>query len=162
LPIRVLLNSRDQTSRIDEKEYTDKLADDANRPISDRLRDVREEWVALIYIHYVRLVPVQVRSRLATAAMLYLLLVWAVTSYPYINRHAMMVGLTALLGILTFVVVWTYSSINRDAILSRTTAHQPGKLDFDFYIKTASLVGVPLLGLIASQFPEVTGLSFPG
>jgi hypothetical protein len=92
--------------------------------------------------------------------MLYLLLVWSVTSYPYMNRHILVSALTALLGVLAFVVVGTYASINRDPILSRTTDHEPGKLDFDFYVKTASMVGIPLLGFIASQFPEVSNFLF--
>jgi hypothetical protein len=36
-----------------------------------------------------------------------------------------------------------------------------GQLDLDFYLKTASLVGVPLMGLVSSQFPEVSSFLFP-
>jgi hypothetical protein len=148
------------TDNPEEMKHTEAPEDNAKRPLADRLQEVREEWVALIYLHYVRLVLLQIRSRFMSATILYLLLVWATTSYPYINRHTLMVGLIALLGVLTVVVVWTFSSINRDPILSRTTEHQPGKLDFDFYLKTASMVGIPLLGLIASQFPEVSNFLF--
>jgi hypothetical protein len=124
------------------------------------LRKIAEEWVALIYIHYTRLVLVQIRTRLATAAMLYVLLVWAITSYPFMNRHALTIGLSALLGILALVTISTYASINQDPILSRTINVQPGKLDIDFFWKTASMVGVPFLGLVASQFPEVSRFLF--
>ena len=121
---------------------------------------VCEEWVALVYIHYIRMVLLQIRSRLVTAAMLYVFLVWAGTSYPYLNRHALLIGLAAILGILSFSVTLIYASINRDPILSRTTNHTPGQLDLDFYLKTASLVGVPLIGFVASQFPEVSSFLF--
>jgi hypothetical protein len=124
------------------------------------LQQLREEWVALVYIHYVRMVLIQIRSRLIAAAGLYLLLVWAGTSYPYLNRHILLIALSALLGILAFMVIYTYGSINRNAILSRATNHTPGHLDLDFYLKTASLVGIPLLGFIASQFPEVSSFLF--
>jgi hypothetical protein len=130
-----------------------------DEPISTEQR-VWEEWVALVYIHYVRMVLLQIRSRLVTAAMLYLFLVWAGTSYPYLNRHALLIGLAAILGILSFAVILIYASINRDPILSRTTNHTPGQLDPDFYLKTASLVGVPLIGFVASQFPEVSSFLF--
>jgi hypothetical protein len=129
------------------------------KPIPTR-QLVYEEWVALVYIHYVRMVLLQIRSRLVTAAMLYLFLVWAGTSYPYLDRHALLIGLAAILGILSFSVILIYASINRDPILSRTTNHTPGKLDLDFYLKTASLVGVPLIGFVASQFPEVSSFLF--
>jgi hypothetical protein len=121
---------------------------------------VCEEWVALVYIHYVRMVLLQIRSRLVTAAILYLFLVWAGTSYPYLNRHALLIALAVILGILSFAVILIYASINRDPILSRTTNHTPGQLDLDFYLKTASLVGVPLIGFVASQFPEVSSFLF--
>jgi hypothetical protein len=130
-----------------------------DEPISTE-QQVWEEWVALVYIHYVRMVLLQIRSRLVTAAMLYLFLVWAGTSYPYLNRHALLIGLAAILGILSFAVILIYASINRDPILSRTTNHTPGQLDPDFYLKTASLVGVPLIGFVASQFPEVSSFLF--
>jgi hypothetical protein len=124
------------------------------------LQQLREEWVALVYVHYIRMVLLQIRSRLITAASLYLFLVWAGTSYPYLNRHVMLIALSALLGVLSVSVISTYASINRDAILSRTTNHVPGQLDLDFYLKTASLVGIPLLGFIASQFPEISSFLF--
>jgi hypothetical protein len=124
------------------------------------LQRLREEWVALAYVHYIRMVLFQVRSRLLIAATLYLFLVWAGTSYPYLNRHSLMIGLSALLGVLAFGVIAIYASINRDPILSRATNHVPGHLDLDFYVKTISLVGVPLIGFVAAQFPEVSSFLF--
>lgn len=121
---------------------------------------VCEEWVALVYVHYIRMVLLQVRSRLVTGSALYVFLIWAATCYPYLNRHVLLIALAALLGLLSFSVILVYASINRDPILSRTTNHTPGHLDLDFYLKTASLVGIPLVGFIASQFPEVSGFLF--
>jgi hypothetical protein len=127
---------------------------------SAKLRSILEEWAALIYVHYIRLILVQIRTRLATAAMLYILIVWAVTSYPFINRHALTIGLSGLLAILAVIVISTYASINRDPILSRTVNERPGRFDIDFLWKTASMVGIPILGLLASQFPEVSSFLF--
>jgi hypothetical protein len=132
----------------------------AGQSESAKLTSILEEWVALIYVHYIRLILVQIRTRLATAAMLYILLVWSVTSYPFINRHALTIGLSGLLAILAAIVIWTYASINRDPILSRTINEKPGRLDLDFLWKTASMVGIPVLGLLASQFPEVSSFLF--
>jgi hypothetical protein len=145
-----------------EEKSEDKAKDKAIAifPSHKTVQQIQEEWLALIYIHCVRLILIQIRSRLSTAAMLYLLLVWSVTSYPYMNRHILISALTALLGVLAFAVVGTYASINRDPILSRATDHEPGKLDFDFYVKTASMAGIPLLGFIASQFPEESNFLF--
>jgi hypothetical protein len=131
-----------------------------SQPNSSRLVAILEEWLALMYVHYIRLVLIQIRTRMATAAMLYILLVWTITSYPFINRHALTVGLSGLLAILATIVITTYASINRDPILSRTINEKPGRLDIDFLWKTASMVGIPVLGLIASQFPEVSNFLF--
>ena len=65
-----------------------------------------------------------------------------------------------MLGLVSFVDISAYPSINRDAILSRVTNHTPGELDLDFYVKTASLISIPLLGFIASQFPEISSFLF--
>ena len=129
-------------------------------PSASDLQPVREEWIALVYVHFVRMVLIQIRSRLLTAMVLYLLLVLAVTCYPYLNRHVLVLALSGLFAILAATAVSTYASINRDPILSRTTENRPGRLDFDFYWKAASMVGIPLLGLLASQFPEVSSFLF--
>jgi hypothetical protein len=130
-----------------------------DKPI-EPLQQLQEEWVALVYIHYIRMVLLQTRSRLLTAASLYLFLVWACTSYPYLNRHALLIALSVLLGILAFTIITIYASVNRDAILSRSTNHTPGHLDLDFYFKVASFVGIPLVAFVASQFPEVSSFLF--
>ncbi len=130
-----------------------------DKPI-EPLQQLQEEWVALVYIHYIRMVLLQTRSRLLTAASLYLFLVWACTSYPYLNRHALLIALSVLLGVLAFTIITIYASVNRDAILSRSTNHTPGHLDLDFYFKVASFVGIPLVAFVASQFPEVSSFLF--
>ncbi len=143
----------------DEDKKTQPSAVKPEEPISAE-QLIWEEWVALVYIHYIRMVLLQVRSRLVMGAALYLFLIWAATCYPYLNRHVLLIALAALLGLLSFTVILIYASINRDPILSRTTNQTPGRLDLDFYLKTASLVGIPLVGFVASQFPEVSGFLF--
>jgi hypothetical protein len=77
-----------------------------------------------------------------------------------INRNVLLIALAVLLGILSFAAISIYASINRDAILSRATNHTPGHLDLDFYLKTVSLIGIPLIDFVASQFPEVSSFLF--
>ena len=119
-----------------------------------------EEWVALLYVHYIRMVLFQIRSRITASAILYLLLVWSVTSYPFLNRHILLVAFSVLLALLAAVTVAIYASVNRDPILSRITDERPGHLDVDFFLRTGSAIAIPLLGLIASQFPEVSNFLF--
>jgi hypothetical protein len=60
--------------------------------------------------------------------------------------------------VLTVFIV--FSQMHRDPILSRTTSTEPGKLDIGFYQKLISVLGVPIIGLLASQFPEISSFLF--
>jgi hypothetical protein len=125
-----------------------------NRRVAD------EEFVALVYLGYIRLVLLQIRTRIMTSSAMYVLLLWALTSYPFLNHHYVLVGLSCLMGTLAVVVIGIYSQMHRDDILSRTTETASGKLGADFFTKVLPVVGVPLLTLIASQFPEISNLIF--
>ena len=123
-------------------------------------RMASEEFVALLYLGYCRAVLLQIRSRVLTATGMYILLLWGLTSYPFLNHHYIVMGMAWLLFFMATAVIWVYSQMHRDDILSRTTETESGKLDGDFFVKMLSIVGIPLLTLIASQFPEIGGFLF--
>jgi hypothetical protein len=128
------------------------------RAAHDRM--AKEEFVALLYLGYVRMVLLQIRNRIVTAAVMYVLLLWGLTSYPFLNHHSIVTFLTYILVGFAVAVIWIYAQMHRDEILSRTTETASGKLDADFFTKILSLVGIPLVTLIASQFPEVSNVLF--
>jgi hypothetical protein len=123
-------------------------------------RMAKEEFVALLYLGYIRMVLLQVRNRIMTATGMYVLLLWALTSYPFLNHHLVVMALTSLLGALSAGIIWTYAGMHRDDILSRTTQTTSGQLDAAFFTKVLGMVGLPVLTLIASQFPEVSSVVF--
>lgn len=123
-------------------------------------RMAAEEFVALLYIGYIRMVLIQIRNRIMTALLCYLFLLWALMSYSWTNHHAIIIALSALLAALSAAVLYIYSGMHRDDILSRTTATEPGKLDSGFFEKVIPTLGIPLLSLIATQFPEFNDLIF--
>ena len=123
-------------------------------------RQAAEEFVALLYLGYIRMVLIQIRNRVITALICYVLLLWALTSYTWTNHHAIIVALSTLLGLLSAAVIYIYSGMHRDDILSRTTETEPGKLDSEFFEKTIPTLGIPLLSLLATQFPEFSDLIF--
>jgi hypothetical protein len=124
----------------------------------DRMAD--EEFVALLYLGYIRMVLIQIRNRIMTASVVYVLLLWALTSYPWMNRHAILIGLSALLALISAAAIYIYAEMHRDDILSRTTETASGKLDTEFFGKIIPTIGIPLLSLIASQFPEFSNFIF--
>lgn len=71
-----------------------------------------------------------------------------------------MVLLIGVFAVFVIAVVTVFSQMHRDSILSRTTSTEPGKLDIGFYEKLVSVLGVPLIGLLASQFPEISNFLF--
>jgi hypothetical protein len=119
-----------------------------------------EEFVAMVYLTYIRSVLVQIRNRVATSAMLYVLLLWALSGYVWMNRHGILLQMCALLVVLAAVAVTIYSQLHRDDILSRTTETATGKLDGEFFTKVLSVVGIPALTLLATQFPEFSNAIF--
>ena len=58
--------------------------------------------------------------------------------------------------VLGIPVVIMLGQMSRDSVLSRITDTTPGKLDGDFYIKLFSAGALPVISLVASQFPAVS------
>jgi hypothetical protein len=50
--------------------------------------------------------------------------------------------------------------MDRDSTLSHITNTQPGALGAHFWIRMISFVGLPAMGLIVAQFPEITDFVF--
>ena len=139
-------------------EPVEELKGTARNRALDRM--AKEEFVALLYLGYIRMVLIQIRNRVMTAVVCYVLLLWALTSYTWTNHHAIIVAMSALLGVLSVAVIYIYAGMHRDDILSRTTETEPGKLDSEFFEKTIPTIGLPLLSLVATQFPEFSDLIF--
>lgn len=134
-------------------------ADDKKRvPALDRMAN--EEFVALLYLGYISMVLIQIRNRIVTASVMYILFLWALTSYPWMNRQPILIALSALLVLISAVALYVYSDMHHDDILSRTTVSAVGKLDTAFFEKIIPTIGIPLLTLVASQFPQVSNFIF--
>ncbi len=124
------------------------------------VRMADEEFAALLYLGYIRMALIQIRNRIVTASVTYVLLLWALTSYPWMNRHAILLALCLLLGLISAATVSIYAQMHRDDILSRTTETESGKLDPEFFGKVIPTIGIPLLTLIATQFPALSNFIF--
>jgi hypothetical protein len=48
--------------------------------------------------------------------------------------------------------------LDRDSTLSHITNTEPGALGGHFWLRIISFLGVPALGLVVAQFPEITDL----
>jgi hypothetical protein len=142
---------------VSSKEIEDVLTNSAK---ADSLEANAEEFVGLIYIYGIQHVLLDIRSHILAFTFSYFFLLMALTAYPVAPHHSIMVLLIGLLVAFVIAVVIIFSQMHRDAILSRTTSTEPGKLDIGFYEKLISVLGVPIIGLLASQFPEISNFLF--
>ena len=55
----------------------------------------------------------------------------------------------------TLAEIASFAQMARDAVLSRLSGTDPGKLDWNFFLRALSYGAVPLFALLASQFPSL-------
>jgi hypothetical protein len=121
-----------------------------------------EELVAIRFAGFLHAVFAQMRNLLSYTLVGYILLLAAMNSYPYEPKHPVM----ALIWLISLVCIaqtfLAFMQMDRDKILSFMGRTDPGRVNFSFeFGKTVVLYGVlPLLTLIATQFPEVGDVLF--
>jgi hypothetical protein len=140
---------------------TDKMAEILRTSaIADSLEANAEEFVGLVFIYAIQHVLMDIRSHILAFTFGYFFLLLGLNAYPVAPHHSIMIMLLTIFAGFVVAVLVVFSQMHRDAILSRTTSTEPGKLDIGFYQKLISVLGVPIIGLLASQFPEISSFLF--
>ena len=85
----------------------------------------------------------------------FILCVASVRSYPFLSQRTIGWTLTLIFIALSIPVVIIFAQMDKDAILSRLSDTEPGKLDRAFYVRVFSYGALPLLTVLASQFPAI-------
>jgi hypothetical protein len=115
-----------------------------------------EEFVCLTYIGYLQNLLGCMRTMALSILGLFAAIAFSLAFYPYTPRPAIVLSLLFLLLVVGSIVGWVYAGLSRDATISHITNTQPGALGTDFWIRLASFIGVPFVGLLAAQFPGIT------
>jgi hypothetical protein len=121
-----------------------------------------EEYVAcvatLILDHLVR----HFRNLLATVTSGVLLLMIAVSSYPLQPRRELMAGVWVLTIAAVSASAYTLFALERNELLSRIAKKEPGRVSLDRTFLTGLFMWalLPILGLLAVQYPEIAGQLF--
>jgi hypothetical protein len=84
----------------------------------------------------------------------------ALASYPFDPRPVISGTMVLLFAALGAFIIFVYSQMHRDAILSLATNTTPGELGIEFWLKLIGFGAGPVLGLIATVFPESTDFLF--
>lgn len=116
-----------------------------------------EEFVAIRVSSYIRYVFLQMKNLLSFSLIGFILGVAAAASYPFQPRRPVM-ALVWVVGTLSISAVgWVIVSIDRDRILSYIGKTPAGEVSLNHeFLTTATLyVVVPLLTLLATQFPGI-------
>jgi hypothetical protein len=118
--------------------------------------DVRQ-FLALRVTAYLRYIFAHMRNSLIGALTSWLLVLLGVTAYVFEPKHFVSLAGWLALGMAVTVIVWVFLQMDRNPTLSRVGGTTPGQVTFDrvFLTKLLTYIGIPVLGLIATQFPQV-------
>jgi hypothetical protein len=114
-----------------------------------------EEFICLIYVGYLQNLLARMRTMVLAILGLYAALAFSLAFYPYTPRPAIALSLLLLLLGIGSAVALVYAGLDRDSTLSHITNTEPGTLGLDFWVRLASFIGVPMVGLLVAQFPEI-------
>jgi hypothetical protein len=118
-------------------------------------RSLAEEFVALRYISLINFESAQLKNLVVLLSVGFVLALGALAAYPFLAGRAGVWTLAGVFVVFGAAIVVSFAQMDRDAILSKLAKGTPGKLDWSFYIRVASYGALPLLALLASQFPSV-------
>ena len=116
---------------------------------------LQQEFVAMRFVLYVRYAMLQLRNLLTFITFGFVLLALSLGSYPFGAPHIIALFLSFSLVAIGAPVILAFVQMGRDATLSRITDTRAGKLDWEFYLRTASFVVLPLLTVIVTHFPSM-------
>ncbi len=150
------------TTLWDRDGVSDSLAvesqDRTDRPPLDSAAECRllaEEFIALRYVSLIHYGSAQLKNLVVLLVVGFILALAAIGSYPFIAGRQCVWSLGGLFLVFGAAIIVSFAQMDRDAIMSRLSQTDPGRLDLSFYLRVVSYGGLPVLALLASQFPSV-------
>ena len=119
-----------------------------------------EELVCLVYLGFIQNVLGRLRTLVLGIVWLFVAASFSVATYPFDPRPSLSAAMLLLFLLIGVAIVIVYSQMHRDATLSHVTNTEPGELGSQFWLKLLGFGAGPLLGLLATVFPELTSTLF--
>ena len=121
-----------------------------------------EELVVLRITAFIRLIFQHLRNLLGFVFMGIVLMLAAISSYPFQPKNSVMALSWFVVLATVGVITWIFVGMERDPVLSNMGKTDPGKvtLNREFLTSLVIYVFVPLLTLLATQFPGVGDVVF--
>jgi len=114
-----------------------------------------EEFVALRYMAFIRCVLGHIKHLLILLAILFSLALISLNVYAFEPHQSLVWSFTAIFAVIGVTILIVLMQLHKDPILSRITGTKPNELGLDFYYRVISFGAVPLLTLLATQFPAI-------
>jgi hypothetical protein len=119
-----------------------------------------EEFLCVIYVGYLQNLLGRMRTMVLSMVGIFAAIAISVGFYPFTPRPTISLSLLFLLLLIGTIVGVVFAGLDRDSTLSHITNTEPGALGAHFWLRMISFVGVPAMGLIVAQFPEITDFVF--
>ncbi len=117
-------------------------------------KDLGEEVIAIQYRDYIQYVVHQQQNMLVFVITGFLLSMLALHCYPFQSPRAVTTFISVMFLMFGAGVVTVLAKADRDPILSRITKTTPDKLSGGFFLRVAGYLGIPLITVLGSQFPN--------
>jgi hypothetical protein len=118
------------------------------------------ELFTLRYIIFIQATCRQIENLLVFLPVGFVLTLISLNSYPFQSGHVLGWFMASLLVALGIAVVFILAGSERDEVLSLLNGTKPGKLGKDFYMNLLSYGALPVLTVLAAQFPTVGSFLF--
>ncbi len=116
---------------------------------------IGEEFLALRFVWFIRYALWIMRALLGFLTYGLILLVAALTLYPFEGEHEIGIALVIFFIVIGGIVFTVFAEMDRDPIFSRLSDTRPNELSWNFFYRILSFSALPLLTLLASQVPAV-------
>jgi hypothetical protein len=115
---------------------------------------------ALPYVLFIQSTCRQIENLLVFLSAGFVLTLISLNSYPFQSGHVLGWFMAVLLVGIGLSVGFVLASSERDMVLSRLNGTTPGKIGKDFYMNLLSYGALPVLTVLAAQFPTIGSFLF--
>jgi uncharacterized membrane protein len=115
---------------------------------------------ALRYVVFIQATCRQIENLLFFLPLGFVLTLISLNSYPFQSSHVLGWFMAILLVAMGIAVGFVLAAAERDEVLSRLNGTQPGKVGKDFYLNLLSYGALPVLTVLAAQFPAIGSFLF--
>lgn len=140
------------------KEIQERPGEKADPVVTERAKvfGLAEEFLAGRVAHSLACVFQHMQNLIGTAVIGLLLLLFAVSSYPFQPHNILLLFNWIIILSVVGIALWVFIQMRRDPILSYLSGTKPGEIGWDseFIFRVFTYAIVPILALLGAQFPQ--------